>query len=119
MLQAIAECALELGRTDKAVPRARASLALAREIGDRQGTVFALALLAWAATEQRDLARAGRLWGALEAEEVRGPVGQWEDERETFAGRVLGNDGAEFERGREAGRQLSLEAAVDEALGSS
>ena len=118
MLQAIAECVLELGRIDEAVRRGRESLALAREIGDRQGTVFALALLAWAAAEQHDIRRAGRLWGALEAEEERAPVGQWEEEREKFAGRVRVEGSAEVELGLREGRRLSLEAAIDEALGN-
>jgi predicted ATPase len=116
MLGGIAECALHLGRAAEAEAPARESLSLAHEIGDRQGTVFALALLAWVAAESDDPARAGRLWGALEAEEERGPVGQWETERESFAARVLAPTGAELERGLAEGRRLSLEAAVEEAL---
>ena len=116
MLGAMAECALDLGRDAEAVDSARESLALAAEIGDRQGTVYGLALLAWAAAENGDPSRSGRLWGALEAEEERGPVGQWENERESFAARVLVNDGPELRRGMEEGRRLSLDAAIDEAL---
>jgi predicted ATPase len=116
MLGAIAECALDLGRAGEAEAPARESLSLAHEIGDRQGTVFGLALLARAAAESGELARAGRLWGALETEEERGPVGQWEKERETFAARVLGHGGPELDRGLEEGRRLSLDAAVAEAL---
>jgi tetratricopeptide (TPR) repeat protein len=112
----IAECALDLGRVGAAVSPARESLALAREIGDRQGIVFALALVAWAAADDGDLARAGRLWGAIEAEEGRARVGQWENEREKYAARVLSEGGAELERGLEEGRRLSLEAAVEGAL---
>jgi hypothetical protein len=119
MLAAIAESALKLGRIEEAPQRAREALALAGEIGDRQAIVYAFALLAWAAAEKRELERAGRLWGALEAEEERGgPVGQWEDERELFVGRVLAQRSDELERGLEEGRRLSLEAAIDEALAS-
>jgi predicted ATPase len=117
MLAAIAECALDLGQAAEAGGPARESLALAAEIGNRQGTVYGLALLARAAAESGDPVRAGRLWGALEAEEERGPVGQWEGERETFEARVLGHNGPELERGLEEGRRLSLDAAVAEALG--
>jgi hypothetical protein len=53
----------------------------------------------------------------LESEEERGPVGQWESERETFAARVLAGGAPELERGLEEGRRLSLDAAVAEALG--
>jgi predicted ATPase len=116
MLGAIAECALDLGRVAEAADSARESLALATEIGDRQGTVYGLALLAWAAAENGDSSRSGRLWGALEAEEERGPVGQWENERESFAARVLVNDGPELQHGMEQGRRLSLDAAIAEAL---
>jgi hypothetical protein len=44
-------------------------------------------------------------------------VGQWESERETFATRVLVNDGPELQHGMEEGRRLSLDAAIAEALG--
>jgi predicted ATPase len=116
MYGAYAECALELGRISEGVTRARESLALASEIGDRQGIVYALAVLAWGAAAHRDPVRAGRLWGALEAEERRAPVGQWEDEREDYAKRVLEVGAPQFEQAREAGRGLSLESAIGEAL---
>ena len=118
MLGAIAECALDLGRIAEAADSARESLALATAMGDRQGTVYGLALLAWAIAEKGDRARAGRLWGAVEAEEERGPIGQWEHEREKYAARVLAHGGPELERGLEEGRRLSLDAAVAEALAS-
>jgi hypothetical protein len=63
-----------------------------------------------------DVGRAGRFWGAVEAEEARAPVGQWEDERETYAERVLGGGGPQLEHSRVEGRGLSFERAVDEAL---
>jgi predicted ATPase len=116
MYSAYAECALELGRISEGVTRARESLALASEIDHRQGIVFVLALLAWGAAAAGDPVHAGRLWGALEAEERRAPVGQWEDERQGYANRMLAVDGAEFEQAREAGRRLSLETAIAEAL---
>ncbi len=118
MLGAIAECALELGRIDETSARALEALALGREISDRQNIVYALACLARVAAERGEAARADRLWGALEAEEERGPVGQWKTEREAFAARVLTHGGPELKRGRGEGRRLSLEAAIDEALES-
>ena len=116
MVGYLAECAIELGQIDEAEARGRESLVLARQIGDRQALVYGLAVLAWVAGLRRDPVRAGRLWGAVEAEEERGPVGQWEQEREKYAARVLAHDGPEHERGVREGRQLSLEAAVEEAL---
>jgi hypothetical protein len=58
------------------------------------------------------------LWGAIEAEEQRGAIGQWENEREQFERMVFAHADADLERGREAGRLLSLEDAVERALSS-
>ena len=60
--------------------------------------------------------RAGTLWGAIEMEETRGPVGQWEAEREEFATAVLEAAGPDFDRGRTAGRALTLDEVVEYAL---
>jgi tetratricopeptide (TPR) repeat protein len=106
----------ELGRTDVAVERARQGLRLSRELGDRQFTIYALGLLARFANTGGRAKRAGRLWGAIEAEEARGPVGQWEREREEIASAVVTHSDA-FEAGRSAGRTMSLAEAVDYALG--
>jgi predicted ATPase len=107
---------VELGDFDAAFEHARAALSLASEQGDRLRTVRGLARLARINAERRELVRAGRLWGALEAEEERGPVGAWDVERERFAQPVLAHTGPEFERGRAEGRELELDAAVAEAL---
>ena len=56
--------------------------------------------------DDRDFARAGRLWGAVEAEEERAPVGQWENERGTYEGRVLAHAG-EAKNSRVAFQALS------------
>lgn len=115
MLNGLADAALELGRFDEGADRASEGLALAFEIDDRRHTVFALAQLAWASAAGGDALHAGRLWGAIEAEERRGPVGQWDAEREHYAARAH-VDSPEFELGLEEGRRLSLEAAVEEAM---
>jgi predicted ATPase len=116
MLLGLVECLVELGRIDEAEASAREELALAREIADRQSMVFGLVHFAWIASVRGDSARAGRFWGAVEAEEARAPIGQWEDERENYAERVLGVGGPELERSRLEGRRLSFESTVDEAL---
>ena len=76
--------------------------------------VVSVAQFAWIASARGDQARAGRLWGAVEAEERRAPVGQWEGEREKYLAPVLG--GRDLEPFRSQGRGLSLAAAVKEAL---
>ncbi len=112
-----ATLANELGRTELAWDRARDALRLCRECDDRQMTLFALARLARLASRAGQDDRAGRLWGAIETEESRGPVGHWEGERDEIAADVAMRS-SEFEHGRSSGRSLSLEEAVEYALGT-
>ena len=77
--------------------------------------IYLLALLARAAAEDGRLERAGELWGALEADEARGPIGQWEDEREAYAAPVLAHADDAFERGRSRGHARSLDEVVADA----
>ncbi|MFN2470786.1 MAG: adenylate/guanylate cyclase domain-containing protein [Gaiellaceae bacterium] len=117
MLGAVAELELALGRLEDAARSARDCLRVARQLGDRQNSVWSIAALAAAAGRQGDAERAGRLWGAVEAEEGRSRVGQWEDFRGDFEAQVLTAAGEEFERARAAGRLLTLDDAAQEALG--
>jgi len=116
MLYDLCEWSFESARPDEAHRFGREALELAHRIGDRMHGVYLLALLARGAAEDGRLERAGFLWGALEAEEKRGIVGQWEGERELYAAPVLAHAGDDFERGRTAGRGLSLDDAVGVAL---
>jgi predicted ATPase len=116
MLLSLAGVELQLGRTEEAEPHARESLRVADGLGDRGGVFWGLVFLAWAASVRDDAERAGLLWGAVEAEEKRGPVGQWEGERETYAARILAVDGPQFARAREQGQRLPFDRAVEEAL---
>ena len=111
------EWSLALERLDEAEQHGRAALHLAHQIRDRQMTIYLLALVARCSAARGDAERAGRLWGAIETEEARGPVGQWETERESYAAPVLRTAGAEFERGRALGRTLSLDEVVEQAAG--
>jgi tetratricopeptide (TPR) repeat protein len=115
----LAELELARNRLDEAATRARQTLRLSRRIGDRQLSVFALAYLACVAAENGDAHRAGRLWGIVEAEEARRPLGVWEGEREQYAARVLAHADAHLEQGLREGRELPLQAAIEEALGHS
>jgi hypothetical protein len=85
-------------------------------VTDRQSTIWALALLACAAAEREDIPRAGRLWGAIESEERRKPIGAWEAERDQYAGHVFAHVGRELDEALEEGRRLSLEEAVELGL---
>ena len=111
----LADYALRLGRGADAKAHAAEGLRVAVEIHDRQSIVYGLALHAWLAAEGGAAEKAGRLWGALESEVERAPVGQWEQERDEYASSIVSTT-PEFEAGRTAGRRLSLETAVAEAL---
>ncbi|HZC28464.1 MAG TPA: hypothetical protein VE269_01900, partial [Gaiellaceae bacterium] len=111
-LYQVAELSAELGRMEDVERTGLEALRLADQIGDRQMRVYLLALLARAATNTGSGERAGVLWGAVEGEEARAPVGQWEDERDAYAAPVLAHADEHFERGRKQGRELSLSEAV-------
>ena len=119
---ALAACMLELDRLAESEAYSRQAISVAAVMGDRRHIVQSLALLAAVAAHVGRARRAGLLWGAIEAEEQRGPLGHrprmalWEHEREKFAPIVLADPGPELEAGLKAGRILTLEQAVDEAL---
>jgi non-specific serine/threonine protein kinase len=112
----VAEYALELGDLQEAAVVARKGLALFWQLEDRQAVVFALALLAGVAAAREEAAFAGRLWGAIEAEAGRAPIGQWEAEREEYEARARAGSGLEFDAACEEGRALALEDALALAL---
>jgi predicted ATPase len=111
-----ADLARELGQMQKAAERAREGLRVAQSLSDRQGIVWGVGTLAQVLTATGELERAGRLWGALEAEADRAPIGEWEMLR-MEAERTIVRDEPEFERGREEGRRLTFDNAVEDALG--
>jgi predicted ATPase len=112
----VADVANKLGRVELAWEQAREALCLARACDDRQMTLFSLAVLAQLEAEAGRADRAGRLWGAIETEEARRPVGHWDVMRDELASTVA-DPSPEFEQGRSSGRSLSLEEAVEYALG--
>ena len=116
MLAALAESALIAGRLDEAEIHAHEQLSLAEEVADKQNAIYGLAFIAWVAAGKRDFLRAGRLWGAIEAQEARGPIGAWESERQMYESHILVSEGSELQQGLEEGRRLSLDQAIDEAL---
>jgi predicted ATPase len=109
----------ELGRAAEAETCARGSLALARDMNDRIGMVDGLAFLARAAADLGDVERAGRLWGAIEAEVERAPVAGWDFERDRTAPFILAHSGPRLDEATGAGRRLSLDEAVELGLAAS
>jgi len=110
------EWSLELGRTGEAEAYGRDALRIAVAIQDRQLIVYLLAILATTAAAQGHLEKAGAVWGAVEAEEGRGRIGQWEAERDVYAARVLDHENEAFATGRVKGRRMTLSDAVGYAL---
>jgi predicted ATPase len=110
------EACFELGRFEEAEQAGREGLRLSVEIDNRQIIVYLLALLSAVAAAQGEDERAGALWGAAEREEGRGPVGQWEAEREEYWSRVQLRDSERFELGRERGRLLSPAELIADVL---
>jgi predicted ATPase len=119
MLRRLADWAVEHGDPEEAKRDLEESLRLSHELGDRISVVFALARLARVEAEQGRIEQAGRLWGAVEAEEETGSLGAWYGERDRFAGPLRAFACEAFDRGREDGRRLSLDEAVSEALPAS
>ncbi len=117
MLDGLTDVSRRLGRFDEAAGWAREALVLAEQLSDRQSMVFALASLAQAAAETGDTVQAGRLWGAVEAEESQARLGQWESERQVYEAAVAALADEGFERGRAEGSRLTLKQAVVAALG--
>jgi tetratricopeptide (TPR) repeat protein len=119
VLAELAALSLDTGRVDEAEEHARKSLALADELGDRSGRVFGVGLLACVAAERGEYEHAGVLWGSIEEADAVAPLGGWRGHRRECEARISGAAGPAFERGRAAGRELTLDAAVAVALSGS
>jgi tetratricopeptide (TPR) repeat protein len=125
-LSDLARVYLELGSMEEADAAAREILELARRMNDRAHAVEALAMLASVASARGEAHGAGWLWGAIEAQEGRGPIGMvspsvslwsgWETERDRYLTHVEGVRGREFDRGLQDGRAVKLDEAIGVAL---
>jgi predicted ATPase/class 3 adenylate cyclase len=107
---------VERGRLDEGEARAREALPLVGRMEDRVHGLPLLALLARSAALTNRSTRAGCIWGAVEADEARAPVPGWEEDRAEYASAILELANDEFERGREEGRRLTLDEAIEYAL---
>jgi predicted ATPase len=107
---------LERSRTEEAEAAALDTIPLIKQMDDRLHAFFALALLGRIALSRGRLARAGRIWGAIEREEAAGNLGQWADDREELAGELATCSEPDFELGLDEGRRFTLDEALDYAL---
>ena len=104
------------GELEVAKPELRDGLAALAAVPDLVNLPAALAAAAVIAAGQRDAARAGTLWGAVEAAGERDPRPTTPRALREWGPFVEPVRGADFERGRARGRKLSLEEAVQYAL---
>ena len=117
-LVAAAEYLIPAGRLDQADVDVRAGLETLASIGDRINVQFALAGAASIAALRGDAARAGTLWGALEAIAEMDPKSTARAAMDDNARFLRDVQGAGFEEGRATGRKLSREEAIEYALSS-
>ena len=117
MILELAALSLEADKVDDAYEQARAGLELARQLHDYGGRVLGVGLLACVAGVRGDPDRAGRLWGAIEDDHVRAPLGGWPRHRAGCEARLVAScGGAVLDAATAAGRHLSLDDAVALAL---
>ena len=76
-LARIGALSLRLGRLDDAEASSRQALSMSNAMRDRSAIVYELGLLAEIAARSGDAKRAGMLWGAVDAEAERAPIGFW------------------------------------------
>ena len=112
VLAAISDLLRRRDSVDEADAKMREALPLLEQMGDRPGSIFALAQLASFAAHADNAERAGRLWGAIEAEQIRNPYADWETIRARFEPAQLVG-GAAFDIGRKNGQHLTLDQAIE------
>jgi len=115
MILAVANLLLDQGQVEEARARLIESIPLLRQTEDRYTAMEALALLASIEATANQLERAGRHWGAVQAEEERAPTGLWQDMRTTYEDAFEEHADEAFRRGEAVGRELDLGAALDDA----
>lgn len=113
---AAAEFLIAAGQLDEAEIQVHAGLATLASIGDRVNTPYAIGGIAAIAALREDGARAGTLWGALEAIADLDPKSTAHEAMRDNAPYLKDIKGPEFEVGRAQGQSLSREQAIEFAL---
>ena len=117
MILELAALSLAADKVDDADEKARAGLRLARQLHDYGGRVLGVGLLSCVAGVRGDPDRAGRLWGAIENDHVRAPLGGWPRHRASCEARLVAScAGAVLDSAAATGRHLALDDAVALAL---
>ena len=108
-LSTLGEVAIAEGRDVDAEAFVREALSLALELGDRVGPAWYLSQLALVLARRGQCEKAGRIWGSVEAANAFIPGGPWPRDFGRLERDLSTVIDEAFERGREAGRALSLE----------
>jgi predicted ATPase len=116
LLHTLAEMAWEEGDLAGAAALGRECVSLAYELGNALTLVYGFGLLAVQAAVAGDRARAGRLWGAVEALEETGEARLSTETHERYEGAIFTLSDAALEADRAEGREMTLDEAVKHAL---
>jgi hypothetical protein len=117
-LSALADVALADGRAGDARKLLYESVDLGLQVGDRIGLSWYLSQFALSLGLEARTAEAGRIWGAVEASNAFVPGGPWPRNANELEHQMLAIADTEFERAREQGRRLALEAVAAEVAES-
>jgi predicted ATPase len=117
-LSALADVALADGRAGDARKLLYESVDLGLQVGDRVGLSWYLSQFALSLGLEARTGQAGRIWGAGEAATAFVPGGPWPRDADDLEHRMLAIADTEFERAREQGRSLTLEAVAAEVADS-
>jgi predicted ATPase len=108
---------LARGRLEHAAEAYRQSAQLARPFKEAKNAIYCLAGLAAVAANEGKIARSGRLWGAAEAIGTDEGLPLHATNRMRYERAIAPlRSSVEFRAAEEAGRPLSLDAALDEIL---
>jgi hypothetical protein len=112
MVAELAALALHAGDVDESSRHARASLALAVDIGDRAGQIFGVGLAAVIAAAHGQRERAEELWAAVAEEDAVAPLGGWRRHRPDLQQHIAQYLGSTAHRYREASRPFDDAVAL-------
>lgn len=110
--------AWEQGDLARSAALSRECVSLAHELGNAWTLVYGFGLLAVLAAAAGERARGGRLWGAVEALQESGEARLDPESQGRYEAAVLAVSGGEFDGGRAEGRAMTLDEAVEHALGA-
>ncbi|HWO79017.1 BTAD domain-containing putative transcriptional regulator [Gaiella sp.] len=112
----MAQLAFECDLLDEAVTAARTALVFARRADDLRFTIRVLTLLAAIVFQQGDKELAGRLWGAVDADEAHLRIVEADPELVATVAPLRTDDDPSLLAAVSSGRQLSLDQAAARAL---